>query len=306
MLDFHRELLDDAERTLAFRDAIRATVKPGDVVVDLGSGSGILSFFAIEAGAARVYAIEKQHMADVAALLARHNGYADRVTFLHEHSLEATLPERANVLVTETLGMLGLDEQILSATIDARSRFLLPGAAIIPARVALSAVPVELPYDHQRLVGWWSEPRHGLDLAPLRLFASNSQYGAHINEDAYLAAPAPLIDVDLHAIDSVDVTGRTSFTIARDGLCHGFGAWFDASLVADGSIRVTNRIPHKTHWMQAFLPLETPIEVVRGNVVDLELQSRDGRAWRWRGTINSRAFDQLTTLAMPPCSAAKK
>ncbi len=306
MLDFHRELLADAERTHAFRDAIHAVVKPGDVVVDLGSGSGILAYFAIQAGASRVYAIEKQHMADAAALLARHNGYADRVTFIHAHSLEATLPERANVLITETLGMFGFDEQILSATIDARSRFLLPGATIIPARVTLCAVPVELPYDHQRRVSWWSEPRHGLDLAPLRVFASNSQYGAHINEDAYLAAPATLIDVDLYAIAGVDVIGRTSFTVTRDGLCHGFGGWFDASLVADGSIRVINRTPHKTHWMQAFLPLEHPVEVLRGEVVDLELQSRDGRSWRWRGAIGTRAFDQMTALAMPPCSESQK
>lgn len=202
--------------------------------------------------------------------------------------------------------MLALDEQILSATIDARSRFLLPGATIIPARVALAAVPVELPHEHQRRVSWWSEPRHGLDLALLRVFASNSQYGANINEDAWLAAAAALIDIDLHAIDNVEVTGRTSFTVARDGICHGFGAWFDASLVADGSIRLTNRIPNKTHWMQAFLPLDEPVEVRRGNVVELEMQSRDGRSWRWRGAIETRAFDQLTALAMPPCSSAKK
>ena len=306
MLDFHRELLADSERTLAFREAIRAVVKPGDVVVDLGSGSGILAFFAIQAGAARVYAIEKQHTIDAAALLARHNGYADRMTFLHEHSLEATLPERANVLVTETLGIFGLDEHLLGCVLDARARFLVPGAAIVPARVALSAVPVELPYDHQRHVSWWSEPRHSLDLSPLRVFASNSQYGAHINEDAWLAAPAAMIDVDLQAVDGVDVIGRTSFTVARDGVCHGFGGWFEASLVADDSIRVTNRIPHKTHWMQAFLPLETPRDIARGDAIELELQSRDGRAWRWRGTIDGDAFDQLTALAEAPCLDRKK
>ena len=69
MFDNHRELLAHQLRTDAFREAICRVLKRGDVVVDLGSGSGVFSFFAAEAGAARVYAIEKQHVADVAALL---------------------------------------------------------------------------------------------------------------------------------------------------------------------------------------------------------------------------------------------
>src|SRR5437762_2323299 len=87
----------------AVRDAIRAAVKPGDVVVDLGSGSGILAFFACEAGARKVYAIEQQHTADAAALLAKHLGLADRIEVIHERSMNVELPERGDVLVTETI-----------------------------------------------------------------------------------------------------------------------------------------------------------------------------------------------------------
>jgi len=67
MLEFHRKLLADGTRTLAFREALRRAVNAGDVVVDVGSGSGVLAFFAVEAGARKVFAIERGHMADVIA-----------------------------------------------------------------------------------------------------------------------------------------------------------------------------------------------------------------------------------------------
>ena len=306
MLDFHRELLADQTRTLGFRDAIRQAVQPGDVVVDIGAGSGILSYFAIEAGAARVYAIEKQHTADAAALLARHNGYDDRLVVIHQYSVDAILPDRADLAITETLGMFALDEQILGLVIDARQRLLRAGARIIPSRLELVATPVTLAEKYERHVSWWTDARYGLDLAPLRTFASNSQYGAAIDEDAHLAAPATLIDVDLHTIDTTTVTGNATFEVTRDAVCHGFGGWFNAMLIDDPPISITNRKPHETHWMQAFLPLETPVEVKRGDRVELELQTHDGRSWRWRGRIENEAFDQMTWLAAPPCLSAKK
>lgn len=300
MLAFHRDLLADEKRTLAFRDAIRGVVKPGDVVVDLGSGSGVLAFFAIEAGAARVYAIEQQHVADAAALLARHNRYDGRVTFIHQYSLHADLPERANVLIAELLGMSGFDEQILGLILDARERYLTPGAAIIPRRIVLTAVPVEVPEVFERHVGFWSEPRYGLDVTPLRTFASNTRYGCAIAKSAYLAEAAEMIDVDLTTMVSADAAGQATFQATRDGTLHGFGAWFTATVGPD--IVLTNAEPGATHWEQAFFPLEETVGIRRGDEIALELQTHDGRVWRWRGRAAGRPFDQTTWLSAPPCT----
>ena len=100
----HITLLGDKARVGAFRAAIEATVRPGDVVVDVGSGTGVLAFFAARAGARRVYAIEETDLIDVAQALARENCLDDRIVFIRGNSLGVALPERAHVLVTETLG----------------------------------------------------------------------------------------------------------------------------------------------------------------------------------------------------------
>lgn len=302
-LEYHRSLLADAKRTHAYRQAIRQVVKPGDVVVDLGSGSGILSFFAAEAGARRVYAIDHSHMADFAEFLTGHLGFADRITVLHAPSPKVELPEFADVLVTETMGAAGFDEGILGFVLEARPRMLRPGATILPCRLAFHAAPVQVEGDYERLVGWWSKPRYGFDLTPLRGFASNGVHLVHIDRRAHLAAGIALIEVDLATFDSDVVRGEAIFRAKRDGILHGFSTWFEATLA--GSFKVDNGNSRDSHWSQAFLPLETPIAVTRGARIEVDIESDDGRSWRWQGSAGGKVFDQSTWAALPPCDTSK-
>ena len=58
-LAMHRLMLRDRVRNETFREGIGAAVTPGNVVLDVGAGTGILSLFCIQAGAQRVYAVER-------------------------------------------------------------------------------------------------------------------------------------------------------------------------------------------------------------------------------------------------------
>ena len=84
ILEFHRSMLADEERTGRFRQAIAAVVKPGDEVLDLGCGTGILSFFACRAGARRVYAIEHGSVIEIAKQVCRHIGLDEQVGSIEE------------------------------------------------------------------------------------------------------------------------------------------------------------------------------------------------------------------------------
>ena len=124
LLRLHRSLLSDRQRTEGYRRAIFATVKKGDVALDLGTGMGILALFACQAGARKVYAIEARDVIEIAKRACLQNGYQDRVVFLKGLSYRLDLPEKVDVLITETMGNLGLEENILGTVMDARKRFL--------------------------------------------------------------------------------------------------------------------------------------------------------------------------------------
>ncbi len=88
--EVHRSMIMDRIRTEAFRRAIDSSVRPGDVVLDVGAGSGILSVFAAKAGAARVYAVEQTTIAALAEELAAANGVADVVQVIQADILTSS------------------------------------------------------------------------------------------------------------------------------------------------------------------------------------------------------------------------
>ena len=81
-LEHHRIMLADAVRNDAFQRAIQSTVRNGDKVIDVGAGSGILSFFAAQAGAGKVLALESAPVAEDARRLAELNNVEGIIEFV--------------------------------------------------------------------------------------------------------------------------------------------------------------------------------------------------------------------------------
>jgi len=169
----HARMLHDDRRTGDCLAALAAAVQPGDVVVDIGTGSGVFAVAAARAGARRVYAIEASDIADVAERVFAVNGVQDRVTLIAGWSRQIELPERADLLVAEVIGNEPFEEEILETTLDARRRLLTPEARLIPGGLTLIARPVLLPESEirQRTFGRSAVERwrglYGIDSQPL-------------------------------------------------------------------------------------------------------------------------------------------
>jgi SAM-dependent methyltransferase len=141
----HARMLHDDRRTGHYIAALREAVRPEDVVLDLGTGSGVLAIAAVRAGARHVYAVEASDIADVAERVFADNAVDDRVTLIRGWSRDIELPEPADLLVTEVIGNEPFEEEILETTLDARRRLLKPGGRLLPHTLELLARPLLIP-----------------------------------------------------------------------------------------------------------------------------------------------------------------
>ena len=285
LLRFHRSLLSDKVRLESFRLAIEKCVKPGDVVLDLGSGTGVLAVFAARAGARCVYAIEASNIVGLARAIVRENGVEDRVVFLDQMSPRVEVPEAADVLVTETIGNFGFNEGILGWVEDARRRLLKPGATIVPQSIELHACLIEAPELYARICDWESSGC-GVNLQSARAFAVNNLYPERIAPEWCLGAARSLGGVSLASMDSSKFDAETRFEVGRTGTLHGVCGWFSARLCDE--VTISNAPGDPAHsWNQVFLPFSSTVDVQAGDVLRLRVACRgNGGEWRWQLEAN--------------------
>lgn len=285
-------MLMDNVRTDSYRQAISQVVKAGDVVVDVGCGSGILSFLACGSGARHVYAIESEDVIEMAKLVAAKNGLQDRVTFFHDVSFRVELPERADVIVTETMGTFGFEEGILGSLTDARDRFLKEDGRLIPQRVELFLVPVELPQFYEHVIDFWVTSCQELDFSPVRQLTVNNFHPLKLHEGTFLSPPASVEQIVFRDTKRAEIDTNVSFYANRRGRLHGLAGWFNAELMP--GLAVSNGPGDRaSHWGLAFFPIDRPVPIDRGNRIFAEISSTgNGEYWNWLIDVNGNRFEQ--------------
>lgn len=271
IVDEHRQYLSDPVRLRAFERAIAAAVRPGDVVVDLGCGTGILGMFACRAGARRVFGIEPTGMIEIARALAHANGLGDRMVFLQQPATEAELPEQGDVLVSDFIGRMGFDNGLFEFYADA-GRFLKPGARRIPDSLAISVAPVEDP-DLFGQVGFWAEPCAGFAMTPAMRWARNTGYPRSLSKTALFGNERVSTRCASDASDAL-VRLRGTVTVTRPGWVHGIGAWFEADL--GGGVVLSNSplAADRLNRRNVFLPLDRAVSVEPGDRVSIHVRIR--------------------------------
>ena len=299
--DFHALLLGDRLRMRTFRRAIGELVKPGDVVVDLGTGTGILAQWALESGAARVYGIDfnADVLADATRRLAE-AGHRDTFIPMHGLSFDITLPEPASVVLSETLGNLADNESCVPILADARERFLAPDGALLPSKAESYLVPVAASEAHRNVAEL--RIRGGDESLPVQTQLTqlgaaspfDTYYDAVIPWDRHLATPRVARTYHFSASETDEYEVALTFACRQDGPLTGFKGYFIADLSTTTAMDISGDDiaagATSDSWKHCYLPIQTPIELLADDQISLRFtRSRTGgfgQCYRWAGEVH--------------------
>jgi protein arginine N-methyltransferase 1 len=284
------KMMGDHVRREAYGEALRRSVRPGSMVVNIGAGTGVFALQACRLGARRVVAIEPDGIIEVARELVAANGFADRIELIQALSTEVTLDEPADVVVSDLRGVLPLHGHHLPSIRDAR-RFIGPSGVLIPQRDVIFGAVVEAPDLYRDLVAPWGDGPQGLDFAAARRFAVDRWTKARVSSRQLLVEPQEWVTLDYRTVEEADVRGELRWTADRSGTAHGLCAWFEATLV-DGVTFSTGPDQPERIYGSGFFPFTEPIEVEGGDAISVDLAANligDAYVWRWKTRVASGA-----------------
>jgi len=283
----HIRMLNDVARTLAYIRAIRRVVTPDDVVLDLGTGTGVLAIAAAQSGARHVFAIESSRIAETAAAMFSGNDVADRITLIRAWSTSVTLPQRASVMVSELIGVDPFAENVVEFTSDARRRLLTPDARLIPTAMRVRAVPISVPHEYvartifQREAAERWRAQYGIDFSPV-VAARAAPRPIRLTRDEANSMPAigqsiDIACVDFHEPHTATFDVATSTDITEPGVLNGLLLFVELDLAPGEALTTEPRIVDAaTSWGNLLILLGHPLAVGPGDQVRCLVSRRDG------------------------------
>lgn len=259
-------MVDDPRRTKPLLAAVAEAVKKGDAVLDIGTGLGVLAIAAAKAGARRVWAIDADAEAlDAARAAAKKARVAPKIEFIEGLSFDLKLPERADLILCETVGSFAFDENILATLSDAKRRLLTSGGRIIPERLELWGAPV----------------------AFLPKMTELSEI-ARVKKTELLAEPVRIATADFTKFIPREIHAKPQFKCSVDGEVRCIAVW-PRVLWGEGEVTDASPLAAPTHWKQGILPIE-PRDVKTGERFGVEIvigphpddpKRMTERLWRW-------------------------
>ncbi|NWQ62795.1 ANM7 methyltransferase, partial [Neopipo cinnamomea] len=340
--DYHQEIarsryadmLHDKDRNVKYYQGIRAAVSRvkgrGEkaIVLDIGTGTGLLSMMAAAAGADFCYAVEVfRPMANAAVKIVEKNGFSDKIKVINKHSTEVTVgPDgdmecRANILVTELFDTELIGEGALPTYEHAHKYLVQEGCEAVPH---MATVYVQL-VESKRMWAWNK-------LFPIHVEAEDGEKIIVPPSEMENCPGVPSVcDIQLNQMPSSDFTAlsdvvtmfrvdfskpvqsastcyRVQLEPVQSGKAQIVLSWWDIGMDPSGTINCTmapywvnptSALQWRDHWMQCvyFLPKEQP--VVRGEKVQLTACRDEYSVWYTLQTAS--AEEDEAAVESPVC-----
>jgi len=275
----HEKMLADESRVSSYFRAIQRNIQPDQVVLDLGTGSGILTFFAAQQKPRTIYAIDHSEFIEVARQIAEHH-HIQNVVFVRQNSRYFTPPEPLDIIIHEQMGDALFNENMVENLLDLKRRALKPGGKILPGKFNLYLEPACLRSEY-KIPFFWENRWYGIDFSFLKNNNTLDAYKPrrydkifieHHAVEFFLCQPTPILSFDLNELNNPNdlpthLTASKSVVHAgeMDGLCLYFEAIFD-----EENILSTSPFEKRTSWTHLLIRTERK-EYSPGEQISVEL-----------------------------------
>ncbi|MBV6413080.1 MAG: hypothetical protein DYH17_05205 [Xanthomonadales bacterium PRO6] len=277
----------DEERRRCFLQSMAREVNKDSVVLDLGSGPGLLALHALSLGARKVFAVDNNPLVKLLYRLAPEEIASGRLHVIHGDSRQTQFPELADVVLADIRGPTSLVNGTLDIVRDALIRLARPGAKVIPFRDRIYLAPVTEEKTHAELDRFWRNIPIAWDLQPL-FELERGQMRRTRGKNSRLLAPekqwATIHWTDSDPIQNVDII---SFRVEQEGRFDGILQWFDLDFADDLSLSNSPNCDDRVYGRMCFM-LSEPVSVVVDDVINVVFRvypTRCGEHWVWSGSI---------------------
>ncbi|RHN82602.1 putative methyltransferase [Medicago truncatula] len=218
----------------------------GKVVLDVGCGTGILSILCAKAGARKVYAVDASEIALQAQSIVKDNNLSDIITVLHGRVEDVTIDEQVDVIISEWMGYMLLQECMLESIVTARDRWLKPSGLLLPSSATVNSLrnyfilplpsctwlhsPALRYFDN---IGFWSDV-DGIDMSALIPLAKKDAFSTPsvetIRSESILGKAHQVKKIDIYSVSNPElesVTSKFMFKSYISAPLHGFVFWFE-------------------------------------------------------------------------------
>ncbi|XP_066566975.1 histone-arginine methyltransferase CARM1 isoform X2 [Amia ocellicauda] len=279
-LSQQQNMLQDFLRTATYHKAILQNEVDfrNKVVLDVGCGSGILSFFAIQAGAKRVYAVEASSVAKYAEILVKSNHLSEKIIVLAGKIEEVSFPENVDIIISEPIGYMLLNERMLESYLHSK-KWLKPKGMMFPTFSDIHLAPFtdeQLYLEHYSRSNFWHQTCfYGINLSGLHNAAVDEYFRQPVVDTfdmrilmaksvKYTINFLEAKEEDLHRMEIPFV-----FQLLQSGLIHGLAFWFDVAFVGSRVTVWLSTSPSEplTHWYQVRCLLQTPLFAKAGETL---------------------------------------
>ncbi|XP_077400407.1 protein arginine N-methyltransferase 8-B isoform X2 [Vanacampus margaritifer] len=226
----HEEMLKDEVRTLTYRNAMyhNKHVFKGKVVLDVGSGTGILSMFAANAGAKHVYGIECSSISEYSQKIIKSNHLHNVITIFQGKVEEVELPvDKVDIIISEWMGYCLFYESMLNTVIFARDKWLKPGGLMFPDQASLYVVAIEDRQYKDFKIHWW-ENVYGFDMSCIRNVAIKEPLVDVVDPKQVVTNACLLKEVDIYTVKPDELTFTSAFClqVQRNDYVHALVTYF--------------------------------------------------------------------------------